>query len=157
MFALYLALLRYLTVFSKRFGRSAWRDTTLAEYFGMRGNLVPFRTVSREIKALSAGNYPLRTFIINTLGNLAAFAPFALFMPILNRRCRKFPVFFAVTSAAIIAVEAVQLFARVGSFDVDDYILNIAGASLLFLLLTPLRRKFKTTDSVNANEKSNIV
>ncbi|MBR0303962.1 MAG: VanZ family protein [Clostridia bacterium] len=139
LFVLYAAALLYLTLL----GRSANTGLSITEHFGIRGNLVPLCTVTRQIKALLAHKYSLSIFLINVLGNLAAFAPLALFLPYFFGKCRNFFVFFAVTSAVIISVEALQLIAKVGSFDVDDYILNIAGASLLFLILTPYRRKQK--------------
>jgi glycopeptide antibiotics resistance protein len=49
---------------------------------------------------------------------------------------RKFMFFFLTTSAVILLVETIQLLTRVGSYDIDDYILNILGASLTFALLS---------------------
>ena len=43
--------------------------------------------------------------------------------------------FFLMLSASIVAVEALQLIFRVGSLDIDDYILNALGAVAVFLLL----------------------
>ena len=52
--------------------------------------------------------------------------------------------YFSATSAAILAVEICQLLLRVGSFDVDDYILNILGALILFgILATKAGKKLK--------------
>ena len=158
-FALYLLLLIYCTLLSAGFGRIATNGATsmtLAEYFKARGNLVPLRTIANQTKALLRGFYPARHYVTNVIGNLAAFAPCAYFLPRLFPRCRKFPVFFAVTSLMVIAVETLQLFMRVGSFDVDDYILNMLGASLFFLLL----KFIQTTDNnkietENDNEKDN--
>ncbi len=146
-FALYLALLVNFTFFDGNFGRAAeerFSSMSLSEYFEQRGNLVPFRTVSRMTKALIAGNYNASHYAVNIAGNLAAFAPFALFLPLLFKKCGKLVVFFAATSAAILAVEICQLLLRVGSFDVDDYILNILGALILFgILATKAGKKLK--------------
>ncbi|MBR6051098.1 MAG: VanZ family protein, partial [Clostridia bacterium] len=43
--------------------------------------------------------------------------------------------FFLILSLSIVAVEIAQLLFRVGSLDVDDYILNAIGAVAVFLLL----------------------
>ncbi len=52
--------------------------------------------IYRQTKALIAGNYLPRHFIVNVAGNLAAFAPFALFLPVCFKKCRRFGVFFVV-------------------------------------------------------------
>jgi len=158
-FAIYLVLLINFTIFNGHFGRVPTEEisnVSFSEYFEKRGNLVPFRMIWRQTKALFMGVYRFRFYAVNVLGNLAALAPCALFLPLFFKKCRKFPVFFLVTSAMIIAVEALQLVTRVGSFDVDDYILNIAGASIAFALLSTekgrcfkerlMKPKFKTKD-----------
>jgi len=143
-FVLYLALLVNFTIFDGHFGRvsdGGEAGIPFSEYFSRRVNLVPFRMIYRQTKALVAGNYLPRHFVVNVIGNLAAFAPFALFLPVFFKKCRRFGVFFVVLSAIILAVETCQLLTRVGSFDVDDYILNMLGAALLFGLLATKRGK----------------
>ncbi len=145
-FALYVLLLVNFTVFDGHFGRNGniLSSLSFAEYFRMRGNIVPFRMIYRQTKALFIGTYSLKNYAVNILGNLAAFAPLALFLPLLLGKCRKFPVFFAVTTAMIFSVELCQILLRVGSFDVDDYILNMIGALILFgLLATKSGKKLK--------------
>ena len=136
-FVMYLLLLINYTVFDGSFGRvpsRAMAEAPFSEYFRQRGNLIPFRMIYRQTRSLLRGTYRARYYLVNILGNIAAFAPCALFLQILFKRCRKFPVFFAITSAMILSIESVQLVTRLGSFDVDDYILNILGASALFAL-----------------------
>ena len=58
--------------------------------------------------------------------------PFAFFLPRLFKRINKFNKFFIIVSCCILLVEFLQLLTMSGSFDVDDYILNILGASLLY-------------------------
>lgn len=137
-YALYLALLVYFTLLDSNFGRFSpgGEPMTLGEYFKVKGNLVPFKMIYRQTKALFIGTYQAKYYVANILGNFAAFAPNALFLPVIFKRCGKFPVFFAATTALILTVETLQLIARVGSFDVDDYILNIIGASVLFAILS---------------------
>ena len=157
-FALYVILLVNFTIFDGHFGRIAEGGTSslsFSEYFAQRVNLVPFRMIYRQTKALIAGNYLPKYFIVNVIGNLAAFAPFAFFLPLFFRKCRKFIVFFAVLSAIIIALETCQILTRVGSFDVDDYILNMLGATILFGLLATRRgRKIKERITDPRNNKT---
>lgn len=154
-FAVYLLITLNFTIFDGHFGRvPVFSDLTLSEYFELRGNVVPFRMISREIKALSAGRYEFKYFIMNVLGNLAAFAPTALFLPLLSKKCRRFGIFFAAASAIVITVELSQLFLRVGSIDVDDYILNMLGAVILFAVLSTKGGRRLTARIIDPYKKS---
>ena len=137
-FALYILLLVNFTFFDGSFGRngSILSSASFSEYFRMRGNVVPFRMIYRQTKALIAGNYSLKNYLVNIAGNVAAFAPFAVFLPLLFKKCAKLRHFLPVVTLIIFSVEAIQIALRVGSFDVDDYILNISGALILFALLS---------------------
>ena len=130
LFALYLAFLLYLTLF----GRTT-SYATVAECFRERGNLIPLHTLVRQTSALINGHYSARLYVMNVAGNIAAFAPFGFFLPALFPKCRRFLPFFLILSLSIVAVEVCQLILRVGSLDVDDYILNSAGAVAVFFIL----------------------
>ena len=130
LFALYLAFLLYLTLI----GRTP-SFASVAECFRERGSLIPFHTIIRQTSALIGGRYSVRLYVMNVAGNLAAFAPFGFFLPALFPKCRKFLPFFLILSLSIVAVEIAQLLFRVGSLDVDDYILNALGAVAVFFLL----------------------
>ncbi len=154
-FVLYVMLLVNFTIFDGHFGRIAGDEmssVSFSEYFAQRGNLIPFRMIYRQTKALIAGTYLPKHFIVNVIGNLAAFAPFSFFLPLFFKKCRKFIVFFAILSAIILSVETCQILTRAGSFDVDDYILNMLGAAILFGLLATRRGnriKERITDPQN--------
>ena len=141
-FILYLVLLVNFTVFDGHFGRAAtdeFSSVSLSEYFREKGNVVPFKMIYNQTRGLLNGNYAARHYAVNVFGNLAAFAPFALFLPLLVKRCGKLRVFFPVMTLIILSVETAQLFLRVGSFDVDDYILNMLGALAAFAALSTKR------------------
>jgi glycopeptide antibiotics resistance protein len=61
--------------------------------------------------------------------------PIGLFLPLLNTKYKRVFIFTAVSVLLITAVELIQMLARVGSFDIDDIILNTFGV-LLGLLMT---------------------
>ncbi|MBR6917735.1 MAG: VanZ family protein [Clostridia bacterium] len=143
-FALYVLLLLNFTIFDDYFGRSVNASEsgfTLSEYFEHKANLVPFRMIVRQTKALVNGRYSVGFFIINILGNLAALAPFALFLPALFKKCKKWPRFLIVMTAIIFTIETLQFFTRTGSLDIDDYILNLSGAAAAFALVSTKRGK----------------
>ena len=57
-------------------------------------------------------------------------------------RFRNFFLFVATCTGLILLVETLQLFTLLGSFDIDDVILNLAGM-LIGYFLCLLRRKKK--------------
>ncbi len=78
------------------------------------------------------------SFVINVVGNIAAFIPLGFFIPVLYREQRKnkviighyFRSFLFVTFLGMLfsmTVESIQIIAKVGSFDVDDLFLNTIG------------------------------
>lgn len=131
LFILYLCLLAYFMFFSESFGRT---DTDR----GYQYNLVPFKEIARYFRYYSLLG-PL-LFLINIIGNVAAFMPFGFFLPIISRRSKKWynTVMFGLVFS--LALETLQLVFRVGSFDVDDMILNTLGAALGFVSYQVLQR-----------------
>lgn len=125
-FLLYLALLVYFLFFAESFGR------TDPSRFGYAYNLVPFKEIMRFwIYREKLGMY---TVILNIAGNIAAFMPFGFFLPIISRKSRKWYNTTAIGFCFSFFVETIQLVFRVGSFDVDDIILNTTGAVFGYLL-----------------------
>lgn len=123
LFVLYLLLLFYLLFFSETYGRTM--DS------GYRYNLELFKEIRRFWS--NRDSLGLRSVITNLLGNIVAFAPFGFFLPMLCRAGRN--VFGCVILSAVfsLAVETVQLFTKVGAFDVDDIFLNAIGGLVGFL------------------------
>ncbi len=130
--------LSYLLFFSSTFGRTELEK----EY---RYNLTLFQEIGRYYGlAMKKGNwYP---FILNVCGNIAVFIPVGIFLPTLIKRCKN--VFFTtlVSLEISLAVEIVQLATRVGSFDVDDLLLNTLGGVLGYLIYLCTRRTTKKSE-----------
>ena len=124
LFILYLCLLAYFMFFSESFGR-----TDQKRYYAY--NLVPFLEIGRYFKHYRVLGFQI--FMINIVGNIAAFVPFGFILPIISRRSRKWynTVMFGFVFSLIL--ETLQLVCRVGSFDVDDMLLNTLGAAIGFL------------------------
>ena len=103
-------------------------------------NLEPLRTVKNYLIAYGYHNISLRLVVLNLLGNLVAFAPFGVFLPALFRWQRSIFFFTATLTLGITAVEVAQVYTGAGSCDVDDLILNLAGALIVFIFcrITPI-------------------
>ncbi len=72
--------------------------------------------------------------VLNLAGNLIAFAPMGVFLPALFRWQRSIFFYTASLTLSITAVEVLQVYTGTGSCDVDDLILNLAGALLVFII-----------------------
>lgn len=101
-------------------------------------NLLPFETIRPLL--MERERYNTDTWVKNLFGNIVLFMPLGIWIPWLFRRCRTFLTFTATAVLLLLGVEFIQLITRVGSFDVDDIILNTIGAwigyaglNLLFL------------------------
>ncbi len=107
-------------VFSESFGRT---DTSR----GYRYNLIPFNEITRYFRHSDVVG-PL-LFLINIVGNVVAFVPFGFFLPIISRRSKKWYNTVMLGFGFSLTLETLQLIFMVGSFDVDDMILNTLGAA----------------------------
>lgn len=121
LFVVYLGLLCYFLFFADSMGRNFAERT-------YRYNLKPFQEISRFIRYRKELGW--WSVSLNLAGNVLAFVPFGAFLPRLFPKCRKFlPVAWFGFEFSL-CVELIQLTAKVGSFDVDDILLNTLGGML---------------------------
>lgn len=135
LFVYYVWVLSNMLFFDASFGRG---DSALAQQardYMVKVNLQPLKTIYGYLRAYALGNIRPSIVAINLIGNLVAFAPMGIFLPVLFRPMRHLVVFFFSTGAIICAVEFLQFYTRTGSCDIDDLILNLAGALLFWLLI----------------------
>ncbi len=124
LFIIYFLVLFYFLFFSEEMGRTY---TERAYHY----NLVPFHEIKRFLTHYKI--LGMKAVLLNIVGNIAAFVPFGLFLPIFSTRCRKF-FFTAFYSFELsLLVELIQLITKVGSFDVDDILLNTLGGIFGYL------------------------
>ena len=99
-------------------------------------NLIPFYTIENYWNILQhSDNHALRVHcFINLTGNLFLFIPAGWLFPRLWKKMRNYFRFFALCFGLIFFVEVVQLFTLLGSFDVDDVILNLLGMTVGFVV-----------------------
>ena len=131
-FAFYLLVVFYLVFF--RYHRGFISELSLWEYARFQMNLIPFKTIAGYSKAIFDGSMNLDIPVTNLLGNLLMCFPWGIYLPLLCEKMKHWKKYLAVTIVFLLGIELVQFFTRRGSFDIDDLILNLAGAMLGFLM-----------------------
>lgn len=107
-----------------------------SENITMNMNLIPFKTISTLIYRLLHSSLNLSIVLENILGNLILFAPFGFFIPMLfSNKIKKLKSFTLLMLISIVLVEVLQYLLRVGQADIDDVILNLSGAVLVYYLM----------------------
>lgn len=139
-FVVYIAALLWLL-----FGRSwGWDDgLSYQQMLENRINLKPFYTIDNYLNVVL--HYPNSPYfqqcIIELAGNLILFIPAGWLLPRIFPKMRRFFPFLLTTLGSIFLIETVQLFALLGSFDIDDVILNMTGILIGFIAYTCFGKK----------------
>ena len=139
-FILYVILFLNLTLFDSFFFRNGflivkWNKVVLWDYYYNVVNFIPFRMIIRFITKQINHEMELSMFIRNIFGNFIACMPFAFFLPRLFKKENNTKVFLITMFIIVSIVEILQFVTLSGTFDVDDYILNISGAYLMYKIL----------------------
>lgn len=126
LFVLYIAFLVYFLIFSERYGRQP--GSVDYSY-----NLLPFK----EIQRFWRYRYQLGfgAVFTNLAGNILIFVPFGFFLPMASK-FRNMAMTVFLSFGLSLCVEMIQFMTRVGSFDVDDLILNTLGGLIGYYLFT---------------------
>lgn len=84
-------------------------------------------TLFKTIKMYIRYSYMLNSFE-NLVGNVVVFIPFGFLLPYIQPQSRRFMVLLLNAFLFVLGIEVFQLFSAFGAFDVDDILLNCAGA-----------------------------
>lgn len=96
-------------------------------------NLIPFRSMSPYLKNIT------ETFAFkNIAANIVVFIPLGFFIS--NKNSKNVFKALIICLGVILSIELIQLFFKIGFFDVDDIILNFIG-SLLGVFISLFVRK----------------
>lgn len=109
-----------------------WSDLSLLEYMKRSSNFVPFKTISTYFKAIFDGSMNMDIPIKNLVGNFIMFLPMGFYLPFFMKKINKVSVFSFSIITLLFIIEVLQLVTRRGSFDIDDFILNMLGALIGF-------------------------
>lgn len=124
LFYLYIILLSYFLFFSEHYGRNIMGEN-------YRYNLQLFKEIKRFIRYRDILGY--ESFVVNIIGNVLAFAPFGFLLPLLNKKYRRFFCVSLLSLLFSLTVEVIQMYLKVGIFDVDDIFMNTLGGMVGYL------------------------
>ena len=132
LFFLYCLAMIYL-LFFRSFGNT--EGLTYQQQLQQNCNLIPFYTIDNYLYVIIHRSNPalLGHCIINLAGHVLLFIPAGILIPSIFCRQQNFFRFLLTCAGIILAVETIQLLTLLGSFDVDDIILNLTGVILGFL------------------------
>ena len=116
----------------------------LSDWYGREGVMDEYR-YNLEIRRFIVYREQLGAFAVfsNLFGNILIFVPFGFFIAMASSSRSFFKALFNSLGLSL-CVEILQLVTRVGSFDVDDILLNTIGGVLgyiVFMICNLIRRK----------------
>jgi glycopeptide antibiotics resistance protein len=131
LFIVYLINLFYVLLLDYNFGRNA---EVLVNYDKV--NLELFKTIDLYIHGYQMGTVQFHSLFINIVGNFVLFMPMTYFLYYFFKSQRKWYVFFLTIAIIVLCVEVLQVIVCIGTGDIDDWLLNVSGAFLFYLLLS---------------------
>ena len=138
-FLIYTVTIFSLTLFDEIYGRQGliiidWDKTLLNSYLTHSFNLKPFHTINLFTQGYMNGIVSFKNFSINVIGNLTAFMPYGLFLPLIFKNMRKYYKFLITMILVVVVIELLQFVTMSGSCDIDDLILNVLGVSIIYFV-----------------------
>ena len=104
-------------------------------------NLIPFKTIMHYIQNPEVFNNNI--IVNNILGNIVAFTPLGVFIGIFFDSKFLFLKIILYSLLLSLAFELSQFWMQLGSFDVDDLILNTLGGTLGYFVYIFFKKLFK--------------
>lgn len=117
-------------LFLKDIGKSY--PLTYTEYLGAMSNFIPLKSIYILLKTPVISAPIVLRFLINFGGNILLFIPWGLLLPLYFQSLCIFKKFIKATLIAVLLIEAIQLFAMLGVFDIEDILLRLVSACIGF-------------------------
>jgi len=104
------------------------------------GNLTPFHEITRTIHNVTSHG------LFNLIGNIVIFLPFGMFLGLLTRNKRVSWIgVFTLSLVLSLCLESAQVLFSLGSFDVDDLILNSSGGIIGYIAFSIYNRSIDSS------------
>ena len=143
LFILYVGFIVWFLIFSDWYGRTG----VMQDY---HYNLELFKEIHRFWDYREQVGFV--TMFTNLFGNVLIFVPFGIFLPMASRYRSFFSTLFAGFGLSL-CVEIFQFITRVGSFDVDDLLLNTIGGIMGHILFVTCEAVGRRNDYKKKNRQ----
>ena len=128
LFWMYLLVLFFVVILKFTGSIQDLLDRMQAEPYGKTYNLIPFATLRIQWNHFSEG-----WARFNLLGNTLPFVPFGFLLPMAYRKKGSFFMVLLWGLLFVLIAEITQFYTNLGTFDVDDIILNMAAIFVGYL------------------------
>lgn len=150
-FILYFVMLMSLTMFIRRPNISL-NQINISEYFNSL-NLIPFKTIGSYINNCLTD----KISFYNIFGNLIALMPLSFLLMLKDEKNINILKQITKLSLMVLIIEVIQFVFNCGIFDIDDFILNLSGSLLFYIIIAKTKliykiRKFFYTDFKLSNK-----
>ena len=100
-------------------------------------NLIPFRSIGPQLARINQS-----WALFNIVGNIFAFIPFGFLLPLAYTKIRGVKRIFIIAFLSVLLIEIFQLITMLGTFDVDDIILNVSSILIGYGIFVFLQKFF---------------
>jgi glycopeptide antibiotics resistance protein len=141
LFILYLAALFKLLFLKLTFQFSdisiGSNDTATFKRLFAESNFIPFYRIYYYL----SGQEPYLVGALNLVGNIVLFIPMGIFIPVIFERIKTAKRLLITMAILCFCIEVLQLITTTGQFDIDDVLLNVAGAMIGYCLYRSYKRR----------------
>lgn len=125
-------------VFSNARSSSGYINNNIRHY---NYNFIPFKSIIELL------NSPLglKFGLYNIIGNFLMLTPLSVLLPLINEKFKDIKKYIITIFTLIIIIELMQFIFNIGSFDIDDCLLNFLGAIIFYIII----RKTKLIRLIN--------
>ncbi len=119
---------------------------SVLSFFSIKApNFIPLKSLIGYIGQLIGGSAETQSILIHLLGNLMLYMPLGFFLIALFDEQSKGKFYFPTVLAVLIGLKTLQYSLGFGRFDIDDILLNVLGATFVYLLfgIQSVRRTMK--------------
>ncbi len=136
-FIIYSILLATLLLTDGNYRRLDYGNTNIKlfskQHFEMYSNFIPFSTIYSFFERSVNDTINNNIVIVNIIGNIIAFSPYGIFIPmIFKEKFSNIKTFLLFMIGIVFIFECIQFITMNGTFDIDDIILNVLGAMIVF-------------------------
>lgn len=141
LFAIYLCIVAYIVFFRGPFrpGLSVFGMKLFSEAHLQSVNLIPFRNIARVFSDIHNRLIRVDTGVMNIGVNLLLLFPFGVLYPAITKRSVKRTILTGLLFS--VGIEIMQFFTMTGFTDIDDVLMNTAGAAIGALVWQKTARK----------------